>query len=240
METKESNRPKVGLFFICTSKYNLFWKFFKAAADKFFLPDADKTYFLFTDSDRHVTGDDTTVIPVEHRPWPYMTLYRASILLSAYDKWKDMDYVVFCNSNMIFCNPMNMAETFGNKPLMACCHPLANGGMSTYSLEHNPKSCAYMDKPTVYVCGGFQGGRTEAFASALREMKAWVDKDAENGITAVWHDESHWNKYCFLHQPDVHLLGWPTLYVSEHPWVKAWLIDKKEFWRGAGIRNLDK
>jgi histo-blood group ABO system transferase len=28
-----------------------------------------------------------------------------------------------------------------------------------------------------------------------------IDEDLEKGIIAVWHDESHWNRYCIDNTP---------------------------------------
>lgn len=224
-------RPKVGVFYIATQKYKMFWSGFKESCDKFCCTDADKTYYVFTDDSGAFPQEDNVVITkIEHQPWPGITIHRARILLSAHDKWKDMDCVMFCNSNMVFCNPMCTFETFGMKPLMACIHPCSNGGFSKLSLEDNPKSTAYWDQPTAYLAGGFQGGRTDAFAMALKIMDDAIKIDEENGIMAVWHDESHWNKLCAISVDQVHVLGWPTLYVQPHPWVKAWLIDKNMYW----------
>lgn len=36
-------------------------------------------------------------------------------------------------------------------------------------------------------------------------MARWIDEDALNGVTAVWHDESHWNRYLVNHPPTLSL-----------------------------------
>ena len=38
-------------------------------------------------------------------------------------------------------------------------------------------------------------------------MRDAIDEDAEHGITARWHDESHWNRYLIDNPPDVVLPG---------------------------------
>jgi histo-blood group ABO system transferase len=50
-----------------------------------------------------------------------------------------------------------------------------------------------------------QGGRPAAYLAAVEAIAAAVDEDAARGITAVWHDESHWNRYLVDHPPDVEL-----------------------------------
>lgn len=34
-------------------------------------------------------------------------------------------------------------------------------------------------------------------------MADWIDEDAARGITAVWHDESHWNRYLIDREPSL-------------------------------------
>ena len=36
-------------------------------------------------------------------------------------------------------------------------------------------------------------------------MAEQIDADSTRGITAVWHDESHWNRYLVDHPPTLEL-----------------------------------
>lgn len=46
-------------------------------------------------------------------------------------------------------------------------------------------------------------------------MDRAVAEDETNGLVAVWHDESHWNRYLLDHPPDVEL---PPSYCSPEGW----------------------
>jgi histo-blood group ABO system transferase len=65
----------------------------------------------------------------------------------------------------------------------------------TYERRRESKAWIPPEEGISYFCGAFQGGRRERYLDAAREMAGWIDADAMNGVTAVWHDESHWNRY---------------------------------------------
>ena len=41
---------KIGIFYICTGKYSIFWKGFFESCEQFFLPQVEKKYYVFTDA----------------------------------------------------------------------------------------------------------------------------------------------------------------------------------------------
>jgi hypothetical protein len=83
--------------------------------------------------------------------------------------------------------------------------------------EPNEKSVSYIPRPgrileengkkrfqPLYFAGGFQGGRSENFIKAMKEMKTMVDTDfTDNGYIPIWNDESVWNAYLFKNPPSV-------------------------------------
>ena len=40
---------KIGILYICTGKYEIFWKDFYLTCEKYFISEAEKHYFIFTD-----------------------------------------------------------------------------------------------------------------------------------------------------------------------------------------------
>ena len=54
-----------------------------------------------------------------------------------------------------------------------------------------------------YYAGGFNGGRAKRYLQMAKELARRIDCDTAKGITAVWHDESHWNRYLAEHEPTV-------------------------------------
>ena len=75
------------------------------------------------------------------------------------------------------------------------------------SYERNPKSLAYVapgDGKTYYA-GGFNGGRTKEFIEMSEVIAERVNKDLENDVVALWHDESHMNRYLIDNPPALSL-----------------------------------
>ncbi|MES2416414.1 MAG: glycosyl transferase, partial [Patescibacteria group bacterium] len=43
---------KIGILYICTGNYTIFWKEFYLSIEKNFINDIEKHYFVFTDNDQ--------------------------------------------------------------------------------------------------------------------------------------------------------------------------------------------
>ena len=88
---------KVGMLYICTGKYTVFWpEFYRTFYEKF-LPNCEKEYFVFTDAPAIEYEDAPGVhrIYQEPYPWPYSTLKRFSIFLTQETVLSKMDYLFF-------------------------------------------------------------------------------------------------------------------------------------------------
>jgi hypothetical protein len=48
---------KVGILYICTGAYDVFFEGFYHTAEKFLLPNTEKHYFVFTESEKIVSSD---------------------------------------------------------------------------------------------------------------------------------------------------------------------------------------
>jgi histo-blood group ABO system transferase len=57
-----------------------------------------------------------------------------------------------------------------------------------------------------YFAGGFNGGSKHEYLKMSKELSDNIDEDFNNGIIAVWHDESHMNRY-FINNPPTKILG---------------------------------
>ena len=82
-----------------------------------------------------------------------------------------------------------------HRPLVAVRHMLQDGRGTP---ESRPQSSAYMEPGAPRLCyfaGGFVGGRTEDFVEMAKGIRAAIDEDDGREVVAIWHDESHLNKY---------------------------------------------
>jgi histo-blood group ABO system transferase len=197
---------------VATGKYRGYIEPLWESARRYFLPGTDVRLFVFGDAPPLIDGE---FIATEHRPWPGPTLFRYHAVLAARRLLSACDYVFHCDADMRFVAPVGQ-EILGE--LTAVVHPgFADRPPEQYTYERRPESRAYIAPGAGrhYVAGGFQGGRTEAYLAAMEAMRAAIDEDARHGLVAVWHDESHWNRYCLDHPPDVVL---PPTYCCPESW----------------------
>lgn len=148
-----------------------------------------------------------TVFPTEPIEWPAPTLMRYHLFLQQEESLKEYDYIFYMDADMRVVTKIS-DEVIG-EGLTAAEHPM-------YSLrkeyvppyEPNPESAAYIQRVgqlvdeqgkkrfrPYYYAGGFQGGKTDLFVKAMQSMKDGIDLDFNKNYTAIWNDESHWNKY---------------------------------------------
>lgn len=197
---------RIAILYICTGKYDVFWKGFLRSYEKNFLPNSIKEYFVFTDAPSLYGEDKCKRI---HRifqkklGWPYDTLMRFQMFDSIADRLQEFDYVFFMNANCK-CVSVITEEEFlpKKKDILVVQHPGEyNKKPKKFSYGRNPQSTAYIPKGEgrYYVCGGINGGRTAAYLELIRELKKNVDIDIKNHVIAKWHDESHINHYIYTH-----------------------------------------
>lgn len=181
------------------------------------------------------------IVPTESVPWPMPTLMRYHLFLQQEEKLKDYDYIFYCDADMKFVNIVG-DEILGTG-LTAAPHPGYFLDKKLYPpYEPNELSTAYIPRPGKveidpnstsqvkqrfvphYYAGGFQGGRTKQFIEAMKVMKDMIDTDQKMGYTAVWNDESYWNKYLSQNPPSVMLNPsyiYPDSLIEEY-YVKIW------------------
>lgn len=192
---------KVGLLVIATNKYIDFvaplWK----SAKMNFLKGHNVTMFLFTDSKTVQSSANQIVIEQEHMPWPGPTLYRYNIFQGSKELLKEMDYLYYCDADMRFVDIVG-EEVLGE--LVAVDHPgFYDKSRWQYTYETNPASKAYIGtrEGSRYYAGGFNGGKTANYLRLADTIAENVNVDKEKSIVAVWHDESHLNRYLIDNPP---------------------------------------
>jgi hypothetical protein len=197
--TKKYKEKKIGIFYICTGKYNIFWERFYSSSEKYFCPKLKKHYFIFTDSEINPKGEDVTIIHQKKLGWPLDTLMRFHMFNSIKDQALSCDYLFFFNSNMVFLKKIMPRQILPNKKeeLVAVSHPFFYGGTDSAPFESNPKSTAFTtsERAKHYIAGGLSGGISAKYLEMSEKIAANIDEDFQNGITAIWHDESHINAY---------------------------------------------
>lgn len=197
---------EVGILYIATGRYSVFWADFYASCERFFLPLAKKTYFLFTD-DVSIQARNN-VVKVEHqfRGWPEETLLRWDTFLKVENQLANMDYLYFINGTMAPRGYIG-EEILPNvvQGLMVTLHPWFYGvDRALYPYEKRNGSTAFIadNEGEHYFMGGFNGGRSQDFLKMVHALDDATKTDISNGIIAENHDESHLNRY-MLHKPSL-------------------------------------
>lgn len=201
---------KVGLVVIATNKYLQFVSPLWESAKKHFLVGQDVTLFLFTDLTNaagKIFKDDSNVriFHQSHMPWPGSTLFRYNIFDSAKTQLGEMDYIFYSDADMLFVDTVG-AEILSDR--VATIHPgFYSGPRERFTYETNPasKACVLPSEGVSYFAGGFNGGTKIEFLAMCATLANNIAEDYKKGIIAVWHDESHMNRYFIDHPPTVKL-----------------------------------
>ena len=212
----------IGLLIIATGKYKVFLNNLIKSADIHFLNEYSVTYFIFTDEKINIASNrQIENIIIEHKPWPFPTLLRYKHFTNNANKFQEMDYLYYVDSDMIFENTVS-DEIFGD--IVCTVHPWFVNQRGTP--ENDRKSLAYIPDQVnfQYMAGAFFGGSTKCIMNMFQFISNQIDIDYSRGVIANWHDESHSNKFFILYSTKVLM---PEYCYNKHsPYctsVKQWI-----------------
>lgn len=195
-----SPTPSAAFVTIATDRYVQFVAPLLASCRQFFLTDWAVTPMVPTDRPEAVAVETHRI---EHAVWPSVTLRKFGTLARFEARLASFDYVYLCDADMRFVAPVGR-EVLGE--LTAAQHPgFFDRPESAFSYERRPESAAYV-APGLgqhYYSAAFVGGSTNSFMAVCREIHAQIEADLGRGIVALWHDESHLNRYLVGHPPTV-------------------------------------
>jgi histo-blood group ABO system transferase len=190
---------KIGLLIIATNKYVRFLDSLIESADKWFLPNQDVTYFIFTNQDIKINSNRKYVISnVQHKEWPWMTLGRYDIFKSNNTLFNDMDYLFYSDVDMKFVGVVG-DEILSDR--VATQHPYYYNRRGTPETNPISTACVHPHEQMQYFAGGFNGGTKENYLNMCETISNNINKDLEKNFIAVWHDESHMNRYMIDNPP---------------------------------------
>lgn len=196
-----SKKQNIGLLIMATGRYIEFVKPLIDSANKHFCTDHKITYFIFTDGEPP-KADNIIKIEQKRLGWPDDTLMRLSVYHKHRRLLAKMDYLFATDADMLF------VDTVGDEILsarVATQHPGFVGRRGTY--ETREISTAFVEKTEGkhYFAGGFNGGAASEFLKMAEIITKNIMKDKGNGLIAIWHDESHLNRY-FIDNPPTKIL----------------------------------
>ncbi|XP_012637475.1 histo-blood group ABO system transferase isoform X2 [Microcebus murinus] len=220
----------VGLTVFAIKKYVVFLKLFLETAEKHFMAGHRVIYYVFTDRPdavpRVALGPGRRLQVLRARPyarWQDVSMRRMQMLSEAAEQrfLREVDYLVCADVDMQFHDHVGVEIL---SPLFGTLHPAFYGRpREAFTYERRPQSQAHIpwDEGDFYYMGAFFGGSVPEVQRLTKACHQAMLADRANGIEAVWHDESHLNKYLLYHKPtkvlspeymwDQQLLGWPSV-----------------------------
>ncbi len=185
----------MGLVTIATGRYTEFVPALIASAREHLV--GLGPVFVLTDAE--AIDADATILPWGHTPWPLPTLLRYRAFGQYAQAFSAVDVLLYTDADMLFVGTVDVRHATG---LIAVQHPGFVGAEPNelpYERRSTSTACVARGDEGIYFCGGVQGGRVENYLEAAAAIDAAVAADEANGITATWHDESHWNRYLIDH-----------------------------------------
>jgi hypothetical protein len=190
---------KIGILIVCTGKYNVFLDTLYRSCEQHFLPQASKTYYVFTEGPVPEYGN----IIKFHQPYmgfPNDTLKRFHLFTKYSQILTESDYLYFLNANMICVREIGneILPTPQHDHLFAVQHPgFYNKPATEFTYERNPTSRFHipMGEGSHYYQGCFIGGRTPEFLGMSQTLASLIDIDLAANVMPVWWDESALNWY---------------------------------------------
>ena len=213
----------VDVISIATNGYDKYFVNLVASADKYLQVEKDAIFHIFTDNTENIKKNvinlKNITICYHNVPsynWPEATLIRYQLIFQNRDHFSSQ-VIMYIDSDMLFKSSVGL-ELFPEKwqnELAFVYHPgywrkksnpaiksprdffklLKYGGIGTW--ETRKLSSAFITRKLrkLYCCGGIWMGKREKIINFSKLMFDSVENDKRNNITAVWHDESHLNKF---------------------------------------------
>lgn len=151
-----------------------------------------------------VSTDRVSIIKnkIDHEPWPFTTLRRFEYFLTVRELAEQHDYCFYIDADSLFIDQLT-EDLLPERGTIGTIHPCLTTGPGTP--DRNPNSTAYLPYTANnrYFCGGFFGASTSEFLDMSTTISTNIKQDLENDVMAIWHDESHLNKYYYINPPNV-------------------------------------
>jgi hypothetical protein len=172
------------------------------------LLESARKYFVPHDSvlltDLQTRSSATTQIIKKALGFPGETLNRYNTVVEYYNVLLKYKHVFYVDVDALFVAPVD-PSILVEHGLVATLHPGFVGTEGTPERRKASRAYIELGSDNNYYCGGFNGGSTVAYLNMAAELAVDIEIDKENGITAIWHDESMINRYLYEHPPTLTL-----------------------------------
>ena len=167
---------RIAILYVALGRYELFWPQFIASCRRHFCPDAQRHWYVFTDSAAILPGPDLTLLHQDFLGWPFSSLYRYHMFRRVRGELASFEQVVFFNANAFFNSLITLEEFFGTSSdiqLVAGRHPgCYHPSGFVYPFENRPNSSAYVEYGCDYFQGCINAGSGRAFSVMIDELSS--------------------------------------------------------------------
>ncbi|XP_066547656.1 alpha-1,3-galactosyltransferase 2-like [Amia ocellicauda] len=199
----------VALTVFAVGKYlDAYLKDFLTSAEKHFMPGLRVVYYVFTDSPERVPeiqlGPQRSIVIMKvekHKRWQDISMMRMLTISNVIESHiRHQAQYVFClDVDQMFLSRWG-SEALGD--FVAQLHAaFYNKPEDSFTYDRNPKSMAYMYKGDHYYHAAIFGGTWENVQRLAESCYLGIMTDKRNEVEALWHDESHLNKYFWIVKP---------------------------------------
>ncbi|XP_028432369.1 N-acetyllactosaminide alpha-1,3-galactosyltransferase-like [Perca flavescens] len=202
-------KSSVALTVFAVGRYlDAYLKTFLTSAEQYFMLGLQVTYYVFTDQPDKVPHLDLgpqrslKVIQVEkHSRWQDISMMRMKTISDT------IESEIRHRCNYVFCLDVDQEfkGRFGSEALgdsVAQLHAwYYKAQKQSFTYDRNPKSKAFMESGDYYYHAALFGGLCEHVKNLADHCFLGIMEDKLNDVEALWHDESHLNKYFWLHKP---------------------------------------
>lgn len=188
---------KIGFVIVATGKYDVFIEPLIRSIETFFLDTNKKFYNIFSDKDIKLPGVEYEIFKVEHRPFPYPTLYRFHF----FEQYKDYikgDQIIYIDADTLITSKIGTEVI---TPITATQHCGFVNRWGTFETRQDSKCFVSRGEGKNYFGGGFYSLSAPEFFKLCQFGKETVDWEATRGRVPIWHDESVLNKYLTMNPP---------------------------------------
>lgn len=208
-QTHKQEGTTVALTVFAVGRYlDAYLETFLNSSERHFMLGLPVTYYVFTDMPEKVPDiklhphRSMKVFKVDkHSRWQDISMMRMKTLYDIIESDIQHHYThVFCfDVDQVFTGRFG-SEALGDLVALLHAH-FYHFPKTLFTYDHNPKSKAYMETGDFYYHAAIFGGSWQSVKALTEACYNSIMEDKQNDVEALWHDESHLNKYLWLHKP---------------------------------------
>lgn len=210
-------RGRFGVIFIGVSVYLRFFERFYQSVERFFVPSAEKVYFVFTDNHLRDVSPNVRCIHVPFNDPRPTKLHKFHLISSVLNQFDELDYVFYFDADSVLADTISqdhINQWFSDgRSLVGVLHPWQHIRQQHKPFEQDPKSTAHVCAEEAglmdYHQSCFWGGKKKWVAEMAVSIRAMVDKDIAIGHrnTQGICDELYVNRFFLSHRHVLRSLG---------------------------------